>query len=366
MKLREIIKRINDNLPIELVSEQDNVGLMVGNYDDECEKMILAYELNSEVLSEALRNHFNLVVTYHTPLFHPKKSFTSSASKPDALFDAARAGVNVFAVHTALDVTRDGLNFDLAARLGLKNLKFLSPIKNSLFRIAVFVPVSHLDKVREVMAKAGAGKVGNYTDCSFTVEGKGTFLPNDSASPFIGETGKFEKVDENRLEMIVEKSLVGSVINEMLKAHPYEEVAYDIYPLANNSVDFGFGAIGELEVPTELEKFISHIKTILSLDFIKVSSSSEVEIRKVALSAGSGMLFYNDAVKNGADIFITGDVKHHDFREAKTSRAVIADVTHHGSEKFVLEIMLKIFTSIFSDAIPIEISRYDIANAITM
>ncbi len=366
MKLQDLAKKIYDYLPIELVSQHDNVGLMTGNYDDKCEKMILAYELSDFVLNEALSNHSNLIVTYHTPLFRARKSFTSSSSRPDYLLDAARAGVNVFAVHSALDVIKDGLNFDLAARLGLKNINVLSAIKDTLYKVAVFVPSSHLDNVREAMAKAGAGKIGNYSDCSFTVEGKGSFLPSDSASPYIGEAGKIEEVDEMRLEMVVTKSLVGPVVNEMLKAHPYEEVAYDIYPLANDSLGFGFGAIGELEEPMSIKDFISRVKGLLELDFVKISHSSEKEIKKVAVCAGSGVPFYNDAVRNGADIFVTGDVKHHDFRQAQSQHTIMADATHIGTEKFTTEVMFKVLKGIFSDTITIDISRYKTANAITI
>jgi len=366
MKLQEIAKKIYENLPIELVSEQDNVGLMIGNYDDECEKMTLAYELDGAVLDEASTNHSNLVVTYHTPLFRAKKSFTSSASRPDPLFDAARAGLNVFAVHTAIDVTRDGLNFDLAARLGLKNVRFLSPVKNKLYKVAVFVPSSHLDQVREAMARAGAGRIGNYTNCSFATEGKGSFAANDDASPYVGEAGKFERVDEVRLEMIVEKSLTGPVINEMLKAHPYEEAAYDIYPLLNDCVDFGFGAVGELDEPVSLNDFLSHAKKTFELDYIRVSHSSEARIRKIALCAGAGVPFYGDAARSGADVFITGDVKHHDFREAQPCRTILADATHIGSERFTTEVMFKVLKKIFSDTISIEISRHETINAITI
>jgi len=366
MKLQDLAKKINDYLPIELVSELDNVGLMTGNYDDECEKMILAYELNDFVLDEALANHSNLVVVYHTPLFRAKKSFISSASKPDFLFNATRAGVNVFALHTAVDVIKDGLNFDLATRLGLKNIKVLSPIKDSLYKIAVFVPSSHVDAVREAMAKAGAGKIGNYSNCSFVLEGKGSFLPNDSASPYIGEAGKFERVDEMRLEMIAMKSLVGAVVNEILKAHPYEEAAYDIYPLANDSVSFGFGAIGELHEPISLTDFIARVKELLDLDFIKVSHTLEKTIGKAAVCVGSGVPFYNDAVRNGADIFITGDVKHHDFREAQTHRTILADATHIGTEKFTTEVMNEVLKKIFSDSIKIEISKSKTVDAISI
>jgi dinuclear metal center YbgI/SA1388 family protein len=366
MKLQDLAKKIYDYLPIELVSELDNVGLITGNYDDECEKMTLAYELNNFVLDESLSNHSNLIVTYHTPLFRAKKSFTSSSSSPDYVFDAARAGVNVFSVHTAIDVIKDGLNFDLAARLGLKNIIVLSPIKNSLYKVVVFVPSSHLNNVREAMAKAGAGKIGNYSDCSFSVEGKGSFLPDDSASPYIGKAGKFEQVEEMRLEMIVPKSLAGPVVNEMLRAHPYEEVAYDIYPLVNDSVSFGFGAVGELEEPMSVADFIFRLKKLLNLDFVKVSHSSENKIRKAAVCAGSGVPFYNDAVRNGADIFVTGDVKHHDFRQAQSQHTILADATHVGTEQFTTEVMSKVLKKIFSDSITIDISRFKTANAITI
>ncbi|MFZ1083294.1 MAG: Nif3-like dinuclear metal center hexameric protein [Candidatus Kryptoniota bacterium] len=358
MKLQEIVKKIYDNLPIKLVSDGDNVGLIAGNYDDECEKMTVAYELNNGVLDEVLQNHSNLLVTYHTPLFRPTKSFTSSNSKPNSLFEAARAGVNVLAVHTALDVVRDGLNFDLAARLGLKNIRFLSPLKDTLYKIVVFVPQSHLDQVRRAMSEAGAGRIGNYFECSFALDGKGSFVPNEEASPYIGQPGKFESVDEARLEMVVERSLIGAVVSEMLKTHPYEEAAYDVYPLSNDSANFGFGAIGELDEPVQLKVFIGRVKEIVGLDSVKASHLPEVEIKKVALCAGSGVPFYSDAVKNGADVFVTGDVKHHDFREAQPCPAVLVDATHHGTEKYVPEVMLKIMNEIFRNEISVRMSKY--------
>jgi dinuclear metal center YbgI/SA1388 family protein len=366
MKLQEIVKEIYDNLPIKLVSDGDNVGLVAGNYDDECEKMTVAYELNNGVLDEVLQNHSNLLVTYHTPLFRPTKSFTSSNLKPNPLFEAARAGVNVLAVHTALDVMRDGLNFDLAARLGLKNIRLLSPLKDMIYKIVVFVPQSHLDKVRKAMSEAGAGRIGNYFECSFASDGKGTFVPDEEASPYIGQPGKFESVDEARLEMVVEKSLVAAVVNEMLKAHPYEEAAYDIYPLVNGSVNYGFGAIGELNEPVQLKIFIDRVKKLVGLDSVKASHMPEMRIRKAALCAGSGIPFYDDAVKSGADVFITGDVKHHDFRKAQSCPAVLVDATHHGTEKFAAKVMLKIMNRIFRDKINIGISKYSHENFITV
>ncbi|MGO9482769.1 MAG: Nif3-like dinuclear metal center hexameric protein [Candidatus Kryptoniota bacterium] len=366
MNLQEIVEKIYDKLPIDLVADQDNVGLIAGNYDDECQKMTVAYELNNGVLDEVLQNRSSLVVTYHTALFRSTKCFTSSRSKPNLLFEATRAGIGVLAVHTALDVMRDGLSFDLAARLGLKNVRFLSPLTKKLYKIVVFVPQSHLDEVRKAMSKAGAGRLGNYSECSFVLNGNGSFVPNEEASPYKGQPGKFESVDEARLEMVIEKSLAGAVVNEMLRAHPYEEPAYDIYALLNNSVNFGFGAIGVLDEPIRFKAFIGRVKEIIGVDFVRSSHLSDAEIKTVAVCAGSGVPLYDDAVKAGADVFITGDVKHHDFREARSCSTALIDATHHGTEKFAVEVMSKIMDEIFQNKISVGMSRYYRENFITI
>lgn len=366
MNVREVVEKINERLPIELAAEQDNVGLVVGNYDDECEKMLIAYELNGGVVDEAIRSGSNLVATYHTPLFRATKSFTSSHSHPDALFDAARSGLNVFAVHTALDIVRDGLNFDLAMRLGLKNIRFLSALKNAAYKIVVFVPRSHSDRVRAAMVQAGAGRIGNYSECTFSLEGRGSFLPNAEASPYMGAAGKLESVEEIRTEMIVDRFLVGRVVSEMLKAHPYEEVAYDVYPLDNDSTNYGFGAIGEMDEPVSLVEFFNDIKRVLGLEFLNVSHVPDMRVGRVALCAGAGTPLYKDAARNGADVFITGDVKHHDFREAQSYTTVLVDATHHGTEKFAPQLLFLILKETFKDKINIDQSKYSYVNAVTV
>ena len=364
MKLSEVVKRIEERLPVGLVTEQDNAGLIAGDYDDECGMMIAAYELNAGVIEEALKAGANLIVTYHTPLFRPTKSFTSSGARPDPLFQAVRSGINVFAVHTSLDIPNYGLNFDLASRLGLSDVKILSPLENSLYKIVVFVPQDHLEKVRAVMSKSGAGQIGNYSECAFVADGEGSFLPGAGASPFIGSPGKPEKTNESRLEMIVEKSLTGAVIEAMLKVHPYEEVAYDVYPLANSSSNYGFGAIGEFDDALPVNKFLDRVKKVLGLSHITVSHLDGTNIRKVALCAGSGVSFYRDAVRKKADIFITGDVKHHDFREAKLQRTILADATHRGTERFAAEVLHRILRQTFENRIVVNLSKHEYDSAV--
>ncbi len=364
MKLIDVVKGIRERLPIELVSDQDNVGLIAGDYDDECDAMMVAYELNDGVVEEATQAKSNLVVTYHTPLYRAAKSFTTSTTRPDSLFHAVRSGLNIFSVHTALDVVRDGINFDLSRRLGLTNLRTLAPLSNSIYKIVVFVPQDHVGIVRDAMARSGAGRIGNYTECSFSSEGEGTFLPGDGSSPYIGNQGKRELTRESRLEMVAEKTLVGAVVDSMLKAHPYEEVAYDLYPLSNASVNYGFGAIGELAEPVSAAEFLGMVKRLLGLVSIKVSHLSGGEIRNVAVCAGSGASYYGQAVREGADLFITGDVKHHDFREASVRRTMLADATHAGTEKFAGQLLHDILKQAFEDRIVVNLSKHDYDGAV--
>ncbi len=359
MKLVEVVKKIKETLPLELVADQDNVGLIIGDYDDECGTTIAAYELNNGVIEEAVGSGSNLVVTYHTPLYRTTKSFTSSRLRPDPLFTAARSRINVFAVHTALDIPMNGLNFDLAARLGLKNVEMLSPLPATLNKIVVFVPLDHLEKVRAAMWRNGAGKIGKYADCSFAVEGEGSFLPGEGSSPYIGSPGKPEQASESRLEVVAEKAILGQVIEAMLKAHPYEEVAYDIYPLQNDSPNYGFGAIGELAEAQEVTRFLDRVKKVLVIPSIRLSHLPDSKVRKVALCAGSGMPFFKYAVRDGADIFITGDVKHHDFREARSGRTILADATHRGTERFAAELLQGILKRTFEDRVVVNLSKQE-------
>ena len=364
MKLSEAVKKIRERLPVELVADQDNVGLILGDYDDECGKMVVAYELNAGVIDEAVKSGSNLIVTYHTPLFRAVKSFTTSSSRPDILVQAARRLLNVYAVHTALDVVQDGINFDLASRLGLKNTKYLSPLPDTLRKIVVFVPQDHLDKVRSAMSRGGAGIIGNYSECAFASEGEGSFLPGGGSAPYIGTPGKRERASESRLEMVVEKSHAGRVVRAMLEAHPYEEVAYDVYPLLNTSANYGFGAIGELEEKMVGGRFFGMVKKVLGQTLLKASHVVETEVRRVAVCAGSGVSFYGDAVRERADIFITGDVKHHDFRESMLLPTVLVDATHRGTERFAAGILHRIMNEIFKDRVVVNLSKYEYDSAV--
>ena len=357
MKLREVVRSIVERFPIGMVDEHDNVGLICGDYDDECERVTAVYEFDDQTLEELNASGSDLAVTYHTPIFRPVRNFISSESNPNPLLKAARRKIGVFSVHTALDITRDGLNFDLARRLGLDEIEFLSPLNNTLYKVVVFVPGSHEEEVRRAMSTAGGGTIGNYTGCSFAIGGTGTFTPGTGASPFLGSPGQMEKATEVRLEMIVEKSRLTDVIAGMKRVHPYEEVAYDFYPLSNESPNYGFGAIGKLEPAGSLLDFLRLLKRVLGISEVRASHSTRDKIKRVALCAGSGMSFFPDAVRKQADVFITGDVRHHDYREARTGGTVILDATHSATEKFATELIYRKLKETFADKVGVIVSE---------
>ncbi len=364
MTIGDAVSLIGSSLPIELMADKDNVGLIAGNYDDECGRISVTYELNREVINEAVRNQVDLLVTYHTPIYRAVKSLTTSISHPNSLLEAVRSKLSVFAIHTALDVVKGGLNFDLAERLNLKRLRFLSPLRDTLFKVVVFVPESHAELVRQEMSAAGAGRIGNYSNCSFSVDGGGTFLAGEATSPFVGEMGKLEFVNETRIEFVVEKHLLNAVLNAMLDAHPYEEVAYDIYQVGNLSSNLGFGVVGELEKPEGIREFLTRLKNRLQLDFVKLSRFPNDKVTTIALCAGAGYAYYSDAVKARADVFITGDIKHHDFREAQLHSTVLVDATHQGTERFVQELMHRLIGKIFEGKAEVESSEQRLENAL--
>ncbi|HEY9164916.1 MAG TPA: Nif3-like dinuclear metal center hexameric protein [Candidatus Kryptonia bacterium] len=364
MNLRDVIKTISEKFPIELVSENDNVGLICGDYEDECSKMTVAYELNDRTLKEAGDLGSNLVVTYHTPIFKPVRNLTSSRENFNPVLRAARMSINVFTIHTALDVMHGGINWDFAERFGFKDTKFLSPLRSTLYKLVVFVPASHLESVRKAISLSGGGRIGDYSECSFDVAGNGTFIPGSASNPFVGTRGKRESVEEERVEVVVEKQFLGRVIKGMVDAHPYEEVAYDVYPLVNESPNYGYGIVGNLEHPMDVNLFLGTVKRILSQPFVRVSHMSETEVTRVAFCAGSGMGFYGDAVGEGADIFVTGDVRHHDFRTARSGKMVLVDASHSGTERYAPALIQKALKELFTDKVDVTLARSQEDNAV--
>ncbi len=359
MKVYEVINKIEESLPIGVVAGEDNVGLVAGNYNAECTGIFVAYELNREVVDDAFKSNANLIVTYHTPIYKPIRKITGPGDSHEYILYALNKSLNIYSVHTALDVSREGINFDFGKRIGLQKMKFITPLPDRMYKISVFVPLDHVYRVRDAMSGAGAGVIGNYINCSFESRGKGTFLATESAHPFIGSVGIPEETEEVKLEMIVDKSFLNSVLSAMISSHPYEEVAYDIYPLVNPSPNYGFGVVGEMNEQLDLTSFLSKLKEVLGVKHLVCSAHANKPVNRVAFCAGSGMSFYRDALKSGADIYITGDVKYHDFRQSLESKMTLVDATHSGTENYVIELMMNLMLKIFESDLPVMTRRQE-------
>ncbi|MFZ4619379.1 MAG: Nif3-like dinuclear metal center hexameric protein [Bacteroidota bacterium] len=339
MNIQEFQKEFEKIAPPSIAWKGDNIGLLIGRPSDRITNILVALDLTMDVAREAKRKKANCIITHHPLLFHPLKNITPTSRTGEVVLFLTENKMNVYAAHTNLDSVQWGVNFVLAKKLGLTDLKILSPIKESLVSIVVFVPSTHVEQVADAMHCAGAGSFTKYDRCSFRADGTGTFRGNERSSPFIGTRGTLERVQEIRLETISELWNVGKVVTAMLKAHPYEEVAYDLIPLLNKNSEYGLGAIGVLPKPVTQKEFLGNIKQALGLKALKFSGKSS-SVRTVAVCGGSGSEFIGDAVAQGADAMVTADLKYHTFQEFE-SKLLLVDAGHYETEHLVLPVLVK-------------------------
>lgn len=320
--------------PPAIAWKGDNVGLQFGRESDTITNILVALDVTMDVAVEAKKKKANLIITHHPLLFHPLKSITPASRTGEIVFYLAEQSINLYAAHTNLDSVKRGVNFVLAKKLGLKNISVISPLKESLTKIVVFVPQHHVEQVAHAMHGAGAGTFSKYDTCSFRTEGVGTFRGMGDARPFLGKVGNVEQAKEVRLEMLCETWKISTVLSAMIKAHPYEEVAYDIYPLSNKNTEYGLGAIGELEKSLNQKEFLSFVKKKLNVQSLRFSGGIK-PIRRVAVCGGSGTELISDAVNQGADAMITADVKYHTFQDFE-KKILLIDAGHYETEHHVL------------------------------
>jgi len=346
MKLKEIISVFEKEAPLAWQESYDNSGLQTGDENTEIKSALLTIDVTEEVVDEAIKKKSNLIICHHPVIFGGIKKLTTKTPVERILRKAIQKDIAIYAAHTNLDNIKNGVNSKICDKLGLTNRKILSPVKNSLKKIVVFVPETHADKVRKAICDAGAGHIGNYDFCSFNVQGTGTFRGSEETNPFVGEKGKIHFEKEIRIETIIPSFLQNSVVNAMKSAHPYEEVAYDIYPIENKNEEIGAGMTGELEKEIETLKFFNFIKKTFGVKSIRHTEITKNKIKKIAVCGGSGSFLIRDAISSGADIFITGDVKYHQFFDAE-NRIIIADIGHFESERFTNEIFYDLLTKKF-------------------
>ena len=346
MKIKEIIKPLEEFAPVYLQESYDNSGLLVGNENMEVKKTLITLDVTEEVLDEAITKQCDLIISHHPVIFKGLKSITGKNSSERIVAKAIKNDIGIYAIHTNLDNVDEGVNSILCDKLGLKNKKILSSKKELLRKLVTFCPVDDAEQVREAMFGAGAGNIGNYDSCSFNTPGTGSFKGSEVTKPYVGEKEKLHYEEEIRIETIYPVYRGKKILNALLEAHPYEEVAYDIYFLENEFNRVGAGMTGELEQELNEMEFLKKVKEITQTGCIKHSRLLGNKIKKVAVCGGSGSFLIHSAIKTGADIFITGDIKYHDFFEAE-NKIVIADIGHYESEHFARELIYNILIKKF-------------------
>lgn len=338
MTVRTIISALEELAPPAYQESYDNSGLLVGEPESEVSKVLVSLDCIEFVVDEAIEKGAELIVAHHPIVFGGLKSLTGKSYIERVVMKALRNNIAIYAIHTNLDNVMAGVNQKIGERLQLENLKILAPMAQSLFKLAVFVPSSKTDMVMQAMFTAGAGHIGDYADCSFTHEGVGSFRGLEGTNPYVGETGKRHFEKENKVEVVVPKHIKSKVINAMLAAHPYEEVAFDLYRIENANQKLGAGMVGELkEEMTEME-FLTFVKKALNTAIIRHTAFINKPVKRVAFCGGSGSFLLNNAIGAQADVFITGDFKYHQFFDAD-GKIVIADVGHFESEQFTIDLI---------------------------
>jgi dinuclear metal center YbgI/SA1388 family protein len=347
MLVKELISELNRIAPFALQEDYDNAGLLVGSMEAEAVKGLIAVDVTSAVLNEAVQKDCNVVLSHHPLIFGGLKNLTDSTDIGKMVAFAVKNDINIIALHTNLDNVAHGVNDILGQKLGLKNCRILQPLKNQLRKLVTFCPEDYTEKVSEALFSAGAGHIGKYDSCSFTGSGNGTFRAGEGANPFVGEVGKLHHESENRIETVFPAYLEKDIISALINAHPYEEVAYDIYPLSNSNPTVGAGMIGELEKETDTLVFLESVKKALCLPWIKYSGNKSKKVRKVAFCGGSGSFLIKQAISAGADVFLTGDLKYHDFF-LPGGNMLLADIGHYESEQFTKELIFTLLNEKFA------------------
>lgn len=334
--------------PLPLQESYDNAGLQVGLHETEVKGALLCLDVTEEVIDEAVTSECNLIISHHPLLFKPLKRITGANYVERCILKAISNNIAIYSAHTNLDNAAGGVNFKIAEKLGLKNLKILSPKENSLLKLVVYVPLSHAESVRNALFAAGCGAIGDYDSCSYNIVGEGTFRAGENSSPYCGEIGELHTEQEVRIETILPSYLKNRVLKALLAVHPYEEPAYDIYSLCNVWPTVGTGVIGELSEPVDAKEFLLTVKDIFSVERLMHTDLQNKKISRVALCGGAGASFARDAVAAGADIYITGEGHYHDMFNYMNGM-IMAVIGHYESEQYTSELISEILGEKFPD-----------------
>lgn len=347
MKLKEVISKIEEKIKINQAEDFDNVGLLCGVPDRPVSGILVCHDALEKVVEEAIHKNCNLIVCFHPIIFSGLKSLTGKNYVERAVLKAIENKIAIYAIHTAFDNDFFGVNAGICNQLGLKDLKILQPKKNDLKQLTVYVPKDYTESLKNALFSAGAGNIGFYDECSFSINGNGTFRPIEGSNPFSGQQHIRENADEDMISVIFEGYKQGQIISAMKSAHPYEEVAYQIYSLDNENQHTGLGMYGELEEEMDEKDFLKMVKEKFNLEIIKHSDFLDKKIKRVGVLGGSGASGIKSALSQKCDAYLTGDIKYHDYFLAE-SQMLICDIGHYESEQFVVQQLFEILSQKFS------------------
>ncbi|MCD6068110.1 MAG: NGG1p interacting factor 3 protein [Bacteroidetes bacterium] len=346
MLIKDILQCLETFAPLSYQESYDNSGLLVGNRNAEATSALLCLDVTEDILDEAISLKCNLIIAHHPVVFSGLKKITGNNFVERVIIKAIKNDIAIYACHTNIDNVKAGVNKKIADKLGLKNQKILSPKNGVLQKLETFVPEEQAAQVRQALFAAGCGNIGNYSECSFSSEGMGTFRGNEESNPVVGTKGISEKAKEIKVEVVFEKNRQSAVIQALKQSHPYEEIAYYIHSLDNYLQTIGAGMIGELETEEELFAFLERVKTTFRVPVVKHTAAVGKIVRKIALCGGSGSFLLKDAIRSGADLFLTADFKYHQFFDAE-NKIVICDIGHYETEQFSPEIFYEVISKKF-------------------
>jgi dinuclear metal center YbgI/SA1388 family protein len=346
MKIKDITNCIEEFAPLQHAEDFDNVGLLVGDPNTVVSGVLVTLDTLEEIVDEAIDNHCNLIVSFHPIIFKGLKKINGKNYVERVVLKAIRNNIAIYAIHTALDNAFNGVNSKILEILNLEKKEVLIPKKNNLKKLTTYVPPKNVADVRNALFRAGAGKIGNYEMCSFNTEGFGTYLGNENSSPAIGEKEQLNSEKETFISVLFEAHLENRLIASLLESHPYEEVAFDIVTLDNRHGQLGMGMIGVLEKPMKAIDFLKFVSKKLNAKGIRHSKILNKPIKKVAVLGGSGGFAIDSALQKGADIFLTSDIKYHEFYKAE-NKMIVADIGHYESEQFTKNLLVDILKKKF-------------------
>lgn len=343
MKTKEILNILEEIIPLQYAEDFDNVGLLVGNYDSEVTGVLVTLDTLEITIDEAIEHNCNLIISFHPIIFSGLKKITGSNYVERVVQKAIKNDIQIYAIHTALDNSFIGVSAKMAEQLDLVNCKTLVPKKGQIKKMTTYVPLENAQELRTKLLEAGAGNIGNYDSCSFNFEGFGTYRANEKANPTLGEIGKIHQEKEVCISVIFENHLEHEILHNLKKYHPYEEVAYEVVGLDNVHQSIGMGMVGELEKEVSAEAFLQSVKRIFGLGIIRHSGLIKDRIKKVAVLGGSGAFAISNAIRAQADVYITADLKYHDFFKAE-GKIILADIGHYESEQFTKNLLVDLLS----------------------